>query len=127
MRAPISRTARRPCRQSLVQRPWLRLRLTPPVARLRGSASCSCPIVIAVAVQRERAENPNMRLHFHSVVKSISTKSALCGVLAITHIAAISVTAQMSPARSDVADNPLLTESPLPYHVPAFDKIKDEH
>jgi len=34
----------------------------------------------------------------------------------------------MSPIqRSDVEDNPLLTESPLPYHVPAFDKIKDEH
>ena len=87
-----------------------------------------CPIVIAVAVQRERAENPNMRLQFHSLVKSITTKSALCGVLAITHVAAISVIAQMSPAqRSDVEDNPLLNESALPYHVPPFDKIKDEH
>jgi peptidyl-dipeptidase Dcp len=25
------------------------------------------------------------------------------------------------------ADNPLLTESPLPFHYPQFDKIKDEH
>ncbi|PYI96333.1 MAG: dipeptidyl carboxypeptidase II, partial [Verrucomicrobia bacterium] len=34
----------------------------------------------------------------------------------------------MSPAqRSDVEDNPLLNESALPYHVPPFDKIKDEH
>ena len=69
-----------------------------------------------------------MRLQFHSLVKSITTKSALCGVLAITHVAAISVIAQMSPAqRSDVEDNPLLNESALPYHVPPFDKIKDEH
>ena len=28
---------------------------------------------------------------------------------------------------SNIADNPLLTESSLPYHVPPFDKIKDEH
>jgi peptidyl-dipeptidase Dcp len=34
----------------------------------------------------------------------------------------------MSPVEhSDVEDNPLLKESPLPYHVPPFDKIKDEH
>jgi peptidyl-dipeptidase Dcp len=34
----------------------------------------------------------------------------------------------MSPVQhSDVEDNPLLTESSLPYHVPPFDKIKDEH
>ena len=26
-----------------------------------------------------------------------------------------------------MADNPLLTESSLPYHIPPFDKIKDEH
>ncbi|MFZ0915938.1 MAG: M3 family metallopeptidase [Candidatus Udaeobacter sp.] len=61
-------------------------------------------------------------------MKSVSTRFALCGVLVITHVAAISVIAQMSPApRSDVEDNPLLTESALPYHVPPFDKIKDEH
>jgi len=46
----------------------------------------------------------------------------------MTHIAAISVVAQMSPVEnSNIADNPLLTESSLPYHVPPFDKIKDEH
>ena len=46
----------------------------------------------------------------------------------MTHIAAISVIAQTSPVQnSNVADNPLLTESSLPYHVPPFDKIKDEH
>jgi peptidyl-dipeptidase Dcp len=28
---------------------------------------------------------------------------------------------------SNIADNPLLTESSRPYHVPPFDKIKDEH
>src|SRR5207245_4853347 len=28
---------------------------------------------------------------------------------------------------TELQDNPLLTESSLPYHIPAFDKIKDEH
>jgi len=46
----------------------------------------------------------------------------------MTHIAAISVIAQTSPVENpDMADNPLLTESSLPYHTPPFDKIKDEH
>jgi peptidyl-dipeptidase Dcp len=46
----------------------------------------------------------------------------------MTHIAAISVTAEQSPVQnSNVENNPLLTESSLPYHVPPFDKIKDEH
>ena len=46
----------------------------------------------------------------------------------MTHIAAISVIAQTSPVQnSNITDNPLLTESSLPYHVPPFDKIKDEH
>jgi peptidyl-dipeptidase Dcp len=46
----------------------------------------------------------------------------------MTHIAAISVIAQTSPVQnSNITENPLLTESSLPYHVPPFDKIKDEH
>jgi peptidyl-dipeptidase Dcp len=46
----------------------------------------------------------------------------------MTHIAAITVIAQTSPVQnSHTADNPLLTESSLPYHVPPFDKINDEH
>src|SRR5207247_1595025 len=69
-----------------------------------------------------------MRVHFHSLVKSRSTQSALCAVLAMTHIVVISVTAQTSPVQnSNVEGNPLLTESSLPYHVPPFDRIKDEH
>src|SRR4029453_9487832 len=28
---------------------------------------------------------------------------------------------------ADLKDNPLLTESSLPYHIPPFDKIKDQH
>src|SRR5881275_1341421 len=69
-----------------------------------------------------------MRVHFHSLVKSTSTQSALCAVLAMTHIVVISVTAQTSPVQnSNVEGNPLLTESSLPYHVPPFDRIKDEH
>src|SRR5436190_13577089 len=69
-----------------------------------------------------------MRVHFHSLVKSTSTQSALCAVLAMTHIVVISVTAQTPPVQnSNVEGNPLLTESSLPYHVPPFDRIKDEH
>src|SRR5438093_10034222 len=69
-----------------------------------------------------------MRVHVHSLVKSTSTQSVLCAVLAMTHIAAISVIGQTSPVQnSNVEDNPLLSESSLPYHVPPFDKIKDEH
>ncbi len=46
----------------------------------------------------------------------------------MTFIAAISVPAQKSPVQhSNAEGNPLLTESALPYHYPAFDKIKDEH
>jgi peptidyl-dipeptidase Dcp len=46
----------------------------------------------------------------------------------MTHITAILVTAQESPVQnSSLRDNPFLTESSLPYHIPPFDKIKDEH
>jgi peptidyl-dipeptidase Dcp len=46
----------------------------------------------------------------------------------MTHIVVISVTAQTPPVQnSNVEGNPLLTESSLPYHVPPFDRIRDEH
>src|SRR5207248_6669853 len=50
--------------------------------------------------------------------------------LALTQIAAISVTAQNSPVQNSSTvstDNPLLSESALPYHLPPFNEIKDEH
>ena len=69
-----------------------------------------------------------MHVRFRSLVKSTSAKAALGVIVAMTHIAAISVIAQTSPVQNpDMADNPLLTESSLPYHIPPFDKIKDEH
>src|SRR5437762_1083322 len=69
-----------------------------------------------------------MHVRFCSLLNSITTDSAVSVIVAMTHIAAISVMAQTSPVQNpDMADNPLLTESLLPYHVPAFDKIKDEH
>jgi peptidyl-dipeptidase Dcp len=69
-----------------------------------------------------------MHFRFYSLVKSTSPDSALGIIVAMTHIAAISVIAQTSPVQnSNSADNPLLTESPLPYHIPPFDKIKDEY
>jgi peptidyl-dipeptidase Dcp len=65
---------------------------------------------------------------FHSLLKSTAVQWRFCAVLALTHIAAISVTAQKSSVQSsNLRDNPLLTESPLPYHYPLFDKIKNEH
>jgi peptidyl-dipeptidase Dcp len=69
-----------------------------------------------------------MHVRFYSLVKSTFPDAALGIILAMTHIAAISVTAQTPPVQNpNIADNPLLTESSLPYHVPPFDKIKDEH
>ena len=69
-----------------------------------------------------------MHARFCSLVKSPSSDAVIGIIMAMTHIAAISVIAQTSPVEnSNIADNPLLTESSLPYHVPPFDKIKDEH
>src|SRR5213082_3085869 len=69
-----------------------------------------------------------MQVRFRSLVKSTSAEAALSVIVAMTHIAAISVIAQTSPVQNpDMADNPLLSESSLPYHIPPFDKIKDEH
>src|SRR4029450_10889015 len=45
-------------------------------------------------------------------------------VLAAMQIAAIAVAAQNSSPMP--SDNPFLVESALPYHLPPFDKIKDE-
>src|SRR5882672_5826555 len=69
-----------------------------------------------------------MYVPFYSLVKLTSAGAVLGRIVAMTHIAAISVIAQTSPVQnSNIADNPFLTESSLPYHVPPFDKIKDEH
>src|SRR5213082_3162780 len=69
-----------------------------------------------------------MRFYFHSLVKSTSAQTVLCAALAMTHISAMALTAQSSPMQNSNAEaNPLLTQSALPYHVPPFDKIKDEH
>src|SRR5947207_9871496 len=69
-----------------------------------------------------------MHFCFRSLVKSTSAEPALSLIVAMTHIAAISVIAQTSPVQNpNMADNPLLSESSLPYHIPPFDKIKDEH
>ncbi len=63
-----------------------------------------------------------------SLVKLTSAHAVFGIIVAVTHITAISVIAQTSPVENpNIADNPFLTESSLPYHVPPFDKIKDEH
>jgi peptidyl-dipeptidase Dcp len=55
------------------------------------------------------------------------TSAAL--LFAISGIAAPAALSQPnpSPTASPMNDNPLLTESTLPYHIPPFDRIKDEH
>src|SRR5438132_1580895 len=69
-----------------------------------------------------------MHFCFRSLVKSTSAEATLSLMTALTHIPAISVIAQTSPVQNpNMADNPLLSESSLPYHIPPFDKIKDEH
>jgi peptidyl-dipeptidase Dcp len=69
-----------------------------------------------------------MQVRFRSLVKSTSAEAALGVIVAMTRIAAISVIAQTLPVQNpNMTDNPLLTESSLPYHIPPFDKIKDEH
>src|SRR6184192_4398396 len=53
-----------------------------------------------------------------------------CAVFLSAHITAFSLLAQNSSAQNSSpmpADNPFLVESALPYHLPPFDKIKDEH
>src|SRR5439155_26514642 len=46
-----------------------------------------------------------------------------CAFFLSTQITTVSAT----ESSAATADNPLLTESTLPYRVPPFDKIKDEH
>src|SRR4029077_17733974 len=43
----------------------------------------------------------------------------ICVLLGLAQFTAVSA--------DDLNDNPLATESALPYHYPPFDKIKDEH
>ena len=55
------------------------------------------------------------------------TRSALLPLLLLgaTLLAGRAAAAETAPAVT--SDNPLLTESSLPYHLPPFDLIKDEH
>src|SRR5437870_6892731 len=56
----------------------------------------------------------------------------ILAILAAMQINSTSLNAEKAPVKSApsspvAGDNPLLLESTLPYHVPPFDKIKDEH
>ena len=48
-----------------------------------------------------------------------------CAFLLAAQITAVPATKSIPTSKT--TDNPLLTESTLPYHVPPFDKIKNEH
>src|SRR3954467_4607380 len=50
----------------------------------------------------------------------------LCSILAGSLFAAEKSRAK-SQEKKSMTSNPLLTESALPYHMPPFDKIKNEH
>ncbi len=58
-----------------------------------------------------------------------SLTAAHLGILLAMQISPTSLHAEESKASapSPNGDNPLLTESALPYHLPPFDKIKDDH
>jgi peptidyl-dipeptidase Dcp len=57
---------------------------------------------------------------------SIQSSPRSCVLLAVVQIAAIAVAAGNPETSSPMPDNPFLVESPLPYHLPPFDRIKDE-
>src|SRR5437763_9364278 len=64
--------------------------------------------------------------HTSHMVRSIQSSSArMCAVLAAMQIAVIAVAAEKNSSPMP-ADNPFLTESPLAYHLPPFDRIKDD-
>jgi len=54
-----------------------------------------------------------------------SSSPRICALLAAMQIAAIAGAAEKNPSPMP-ADNPFLTESPLPYHLPPYNKIKDD-
>ena len=73
-------------------------------------------------------------MEFHSARRplhcSIPSPFAVLSVVAIAAFIAMSAEAatKVKPKPTPaVSANPLLTESDLPYHIPPFDRIKDEH
>src|SRR5256886_12186993 len=61
----------------------------------------------------------------HRQMFSISSSPRIFALLAAMQLAAIAVAAEKNSSPMPT-DNPFLTESPLPYHLPPFDRIKDE-
>ena len=60
----------------------------------------------------------------------MSYRILACAWVVAAPLAVMSVLAQTTAVKNplaEVRDNPLLTESALPYHLPPFDKIKDDH
>src|SRR4029077_4685710 len=58
---------------------------------------------------------------------SFAGGTRMFALLAAMQIAAIAVAAAAQNPSPMPSENPFLVESPLPYHLPRFDKIKDEH
>src|SRR6266436_6112351 len=68
-------------------------------------------------------------MHYFRFVGSLVR---ILAIFAVMQIISTSLSAEKPPLKSApsspvASDNPLLVESTLPYHVPPFDKIKDEH
>src|ERR1041385_725250 len=73
-----------------------------------------------------------MKKESRSLMRRSATVWCVLVVLPMTYLFLISICAaeKSSAAKSGVTSmtkNPLLTESTLPFHIPPFDKIKNEH
>ena len=82
-----------------------------------------CGIALRVGVDKLRL--PQMADVFFAIRPSLAAHTG--ALLAAMQFAAIAVAAESSENSPPMpADNPFLRESALPYHLPPFDKIKDE-
>src|SRR5438067_6595426 len=88
--------------------------------RVRSPDISTRLLCLSALTSFEFNETPHMHSQF-----SFADRTRLFALFAAMQIAAIAVAAQnSSPVPSA---NPFLVESALPYHLPPFDKIKDEH
>src|SRR5262245_16820949 len=78
---------------------------------------------IALCVGTDKFQTPQIDTS-HMLPSIRSSSIHVIALFAAIEIAAIAVAAEKNSAPMP-ADNPFLTESSLPYHLPPFDKIKD--
>src|SRR4029077_11400311 len=77
------------------------------------------------ATSRRKSPDGHCRLEEH-VMTVVRILSRAIAAVAIAATATAPLAAQQrSGAQAPAAQNPLLSPSPLPFHAPPFDKIKD--